>query len=116
MIGVLGNNDGEKLGLLKAANEAGADISEGPREIVIGGRSLLLLHGFGDPDFTRRIVYALASSKRWDAILYGHTHKWEIAYYGGTLILNPGDGGGSLYPPTAAILDLKRMRAEIIEV
>jgi putative phosphoesterase len=116
VIAVFGNNDGEKQGLMEAAREANVDLSEGPREIELGGRKLLLLHGYGSKEFTKKIVYALAASRRWDAVLYGHTHEYDITYYTGVLVLNPGDGGGVLNSPTAAILDLRGLRARVVTI
>ncbi|MCE4598974.1 MAG: metallophosphoesterase [Desulfurococcales archaeon] len=116
IIGILGNNDGEKLGLLNIASNYNVDLVEQPRSLDLAGRRLLLVHGFGSPQDTRELVYALAESRRWDAILYGHTHEPDISYKRGTLILNPGNAGGLLYKPSIALLDTDRMAARLIEL
>ena len=111
---VYGNNCGEKLGLLRAAESYGYTIGEPPVTLELGDRRVLLVHGFGSKENTLEIVNALAVSNRWDAVLYGHTHEADVRRVNGTLVLNPGDGGGSLARPSVAILDLDRLEAEII--
>jgi len=113
---VYGNNCGEKLGLQRVAERVGASIREPPVELGLAGRRLLLVHGFGSPENTRRIVYALADGGDWDAVLYGHTHQAEATYRSGVLVLNPGAASDILSRPTAAILDLDVLRARIVEL
>ena len=114
IVGVFGNNCGEKLGLLKVASKYGVELGEPPRVLELGDRKLLLLHGFGTPQLTREIVDALAVSNRWDAVLYGHTHQVDVRVVNGTLILNPGEAAGYLSgEATVALLDLEGMRAWI---
>jgi len=62
-------------------------------------------------------VEALAVSDRWDAVLYGHTHRIDLRRVGQTLVLNPGEVYGALTGrSTFAVLDLDRMEAEVVEV
>lgn len=118
--GVFGNNDGEKQGLLAVARSAGAVVSEPPLEVAIESVNLLLLHGFGSPETTVRIVKALASSGKWGAVLYGHTHEPRVEELGnGAILLNPGDGGGVLRRPSVATLKVEAgriVRAEVHEL
>ncbi len=116
IIGVFGNNDGERTGLLNTAHKHNVDLGDHPRVLELDNKRLLLLHGFGSPDLTKELVYALAESKKWDAILYGHTHEPEILYKRGVLILNPGTAGGLLYKPSVALLETDRMIARLIEL
>ncbi|MCE4602790.1 MAG: metallophosphoesterase [Desulfurococcales archaeon] len=111
--GVFGNNDGERMGLLKVAQATGVALHDQATTIELGGRRILLIHGFGPPENTREIVYSLASSRRWDAVLYGHTHQPDITYIRGVLVLNPGTASGILNRPTAALLDTRRMTARV---
>lgn len=113
---VLGNNDGEKLGLLRVAQAYNVGLGDQPRVASFNGRRLLMIHGFGDPATTYEVVRALAESRRWDAILYGHTHEARVDYVRGVLILNPGDCSGYLSKPTVALLDLRTMRARLEEL
>ena len=113
---VYGNNCGERLGLARVAEKAGAWLREPPASLELGGRRLLLIHGFGSPENTVELVDALAESRRWDAVLYGHTHKARVDYRRGVLILNPGETAGILEEPSVAILDLDLLRARIVDL
>ncbi len=113
---VYGNNCGEKLGLQRVAEKHGAWLAEPPATLELGGRRLLLIHGFGSQENTREIVHALAESRRWDAVLYGHTHEREVSYKRGVLILNPGETAGILAKPSVAILDLDLLRVQVVEL
>lgn len=111
---VYGNNDGEKSLLSRVAKDLGAGLSDPPRSLQLEGRRLLLLHGLGGYDETLELVTALAESKRWNAVLYGHTHVAHLDYVRGVLVLNPGDASGYLGKPSVAILDLAYMRARLV--
>ncbi len=111
---VYGNNCGEKLGLRRVAVKHSAWLQEPPAVLELSGRRLLLVHGFGSPEHTREIVYALASSGRWDAVFYGHTHEADYRYVRGVMVLNPGEAAGILRRPSVAVVDLDLLRAEII--
>ncbi|MCE4601058.1 MAG: metallophosphoesterase [Desulfurococcales archaeon] len=111
---VYGNNCGEKEGLRRAASKVGAGIREPPYTLTLDGRRILLLHGFGSPENTVEIVDALAESRRWDAVLYGHTHDSDLRYKRGVLVLNPGETGGWLGEPSVAVLDTSTLKARII--
>jgi putative phosphoesterase len=85
--------------------------------VEAGGRRLLLLHGAGPAENTVAMVEALAASGRWDAVLYGHTHRVDNRRIGGVLVLNPGEACGCLTGrKTAAILDTDTLEAEIVEL
>lgn len=114
--GVFGNNDGERLGLVKIASLYNGVLGEQPRIVSLGGRRILLAHGFGDPASTYEVVRGLVESGRWDAVFYGHTHEANIEYVRGKLLLNPGDGGGALNKPTIAIVDLTSLRARLVDL
>ena len=63
------------------------------------------------------IIDALADSGHFDLVIYGHTHKPDIRKVRNTLIVNPGEVGTWLYgKSTAALVDLNKMEAEIIEL
>lgn len=116
-IGIIGNNDGEKLGLKEIAARAGQELYEPPFEIVIGGKRVLMIHGYGPKDRTRAIVDSIAKSGDYDLILYGHTHEPDVRVVGRTTIINPGEVyGGLTGRSTAAILDIDRMEVRITEI
>jgi hypothetical protein len=108
LIGVFGNNDGDKLYLRERFSGVG-ELHFGPHELELGGRKILLMH---EP----RALEALVASGRYDLVIYGHTHEVELRP-GPPVVLNPGEGGGWLSGrPTCAVVDLARLRAEIWEL
>ena len=108
LIGVFGNNDGERFGL-KANFEAVGQIHRGPFPVEHGGKRLLLMH---EPDE----LDALAASGAYDAIVYGHTHAVEVRP-GKTLVVNPGEAGGwATGRATVGVLDLASMEVEIVDL
>jgi len=70
VIGVFGNNDGDKLYLQERFRGTG-DLHFGPHELELGGRRIALMH---EP----RALDALVASGRHDLIVYGHTHWAEV--------------------------------------
>ena len=75
------------------------DLKEQEKEIEIGGKKFFVLHGH-----TRGVkisldsLKAIALQKKYDIILYGHTHIPKEDYHEGTYIICPGsiskDQGG----------------------
>jgi len=67
------------------------DISDNEKEYVIGGKKFFILHGH-----TRRVNFSLdslkslAEQKKYDIILYGHTHIPKEDFHEGTYIVCPG--------------------------
>ena len=108
VIGVFGNNDGDKLYLRERFSGVG-ELYFGPHELELGGRKVLLMH---EP----RALESLIASGRYDLIVYGHTHDVDLKK-GRPLVLNPGEGCGWLRGrATCAVVDLGTMEAEIIEL
>lgn len=111
MVGIFGNNDGDKPALLEAAREIGHEIHHWPYTLRIDGRSLLLIHGFGSPEKTVELAESLAASGRWDVVAYGHTHKRDNRRVGRALLINPGEVFGGLSgTPSIALLDTSDLR------
>ena len=110
LIGVFGNNDGEKKGIGKLCG----DVYKPPYSIVLGGKKILLTHDISS------LKQELRDTS--DVIIFGHTHKPEIikekpsAELGSKpLYINPGECGGWLSGKgTVSILDLKLLEAEIV--
>lgn len=108
VIGVFGNNDGDKLYLQERYRGVG-EIHPGPHELELGGQRVLLMH---EP----RALEALVASGRYDLVIYGHTHRPEIRE-GRTLVINPGEAGGWLTGrATFALVDLSILSAELLEL
>lgn len=108
MVGVFGNNDGERFGL-RAQFESLGPIHRAPYAFDREGRRLLVMH---EPDE----VDALAESGAYDVIVYGHTHEIEVRR-GETLVVNPGEAGGWVTGrSTVGLLDLQRLQVEILDL
>lgn len=80
-------------------------------------RRIYVFHGkvLGKLD---EVINILAQSKKYDLIVYGHTHQPKVEKIGGTLILNP----GSLQPlifgikPSVAVYDAASGEARVLVV
>ena len=108
MVGVFGNNDGERFGLRAQFESLGA-IHRAPYAFVHEGRRLLVMH---EPDE----VDALAASGAYDVIVYGHTHEIDVRH-GDTLVVNPGEAGGWVTGRcTVGLLDLENLQVEILDI
>lgn len=107
LIGVFGNNDGEKLGLQRAYSKIG-EIHDFAHSFEFGGKKFIVTH-YED------VVDSL--SKYYDVTIYGHTHKVDVRSDDGRLVINPGECCGYLTDRmTVAILDVNRMEVEIVEL
>ncbi len=116
-VGIIGNNDGEKLGLKEVAVKSGQELYEPPLEMEIEGKRFLMIHGYGSRDRTRAIVDSFAKSGNYDLILYGHTHEPDVRVEKRTMIINPGEVYGMITGrATAAILDIDKMEVKVIEI
>jgi putative phosphoesterase len=95
LIGVLGNNDGEKGQLLKAFLDIDGDLKGELGELHINDLKIGIYHGTSS-----EIKKQLIESGRYNIFVCGHTHKVEpagvvIGNYSkntSTLVLNPGTG------------------------
>ena len=104
LIGVFGNNDGERKGLAKLCE----DIQPGPRLLELGARKIALAHE------EKAITPALLEKA--SVAVYGHTHK-VVVEKAQVLRLNPGECGGWLTDRcTIAILDTETLDVKIIEL
>lgn len=105
--GIFGNNDGERVLLKKLYQDR---IYTQPYKFTLFDRKIVVMH---EPD----VVEDLAKSQSFHMVVYGHTHEPVIKTVENTLIINPGEVAGWLYGrSTAAIVNLKDMRAEIISL
>lgn len=86
---VLGNNDGEREGLMKAVAPFG-ELHNPPHIYNIGGKSILVNHS---PVSEKDLIKL---SLKPDFILSGHTHKSENIIINGVPSYNPGEACGWL--------------------
>jgi len=115
IVGVWGNNDGDKQTILNIISGTDFSIVPQPREIQIANLSTLIIHGWQSPEKTKRLVRGLARSGEYKLVIYGHTHKQDITIVSNgeieelpiekfeigaeefdTLIINPGEACGWL--------------------
>jgi len=109
-IGVYGNNDGELLGLKDKFAEINGEIKGAQTSIELDGKKIALFHMLDSAIFE-----ALIQSNKFAVIISGHTHEVSIKKIGNSLVINPGEACGYLTgKATAAIIDLKSMKAEMI--
>lgn len=111
LVGVFGNNDGERRGLQSKYRELGARLSDF-LEFEMGGKRLAVYHGT-----VRPFLDALIGSGKYDVVICGHTHRAEVSSEGRTLVVNPGESCGYLTgKKTVCLLDLESLKARIVEL
>ena len=109
IIFVYGNNDGEKLFLKEKLSQSEFLINRPPFVVDKANKKILLMH---EPDE----LDALSESKRYDLIIYGHTHIIDIRY-GKPMIINPGETCGYITGrATVGVLDAQQMEYRIIDL
>lgn len=108
LVGVFGNNDGEKMGLVKMFEGFG-ELHEGVHQLTLNEKTIAITH-------YPEIANTLSSGGAYDVVIYGHTHRAEIKQ-GKTLLINPGECGGWLEGEcSVAMLDLASMSADIVKL
>ena len=105
VVGVFGNNDGERVGLSRRF-EAVGEIHPNLANVSIGGRKVAVMH-------YPELAIPIAESGGYDIVVYGHTHDIDIRK-GTSLLLNPGETGGwTTGRSTVSIVDLETLEATI---
>jgi putative phosphoesterase len=105
--GVFGNNDGERVGLQRTADNR---IHPSPCEFAVGEWQVLVAHELAS-------LEEVVSSNRYRLVAYGHSHCPEVRRVGDTLAVNPGECGGWLFGRcTVAVARLDTLEAEIIDL
>lgn len=107
---LFGNNDGDRVGLMEKFSPLGAEFHHPPASLQLGGLRIAAMHEPLFPEF-------LSASKRFHAIMWGHTHQLEIKEIDGVLVINPGELHGFLTGKrTFVLLDTETMKPEVIQV
>lgn len=111
LIGVFGNNDGDRELLKARCSETGnCEIRGRFAEVNVDGFRIALLHG----DETE-LLNALINCGGFDAVVYGHFHAEVSRVNGKTLIVNPGEVCGYITGKTTmALLDTVKREAWIV--
>jgi putative phosphoesterase len=109
LLGIFGNNDGERLGLTKRISEIG-QVQVQPLFLELESCRIAMVH---EPE----PVEAFARSGLYDLVIYGHTHQQELRTVGECFVLNPGEVCGWLTDaPTCAVISLPERQVEIISL
>ncbi len=112
MIGIFGNNDGDKELLKKAFTGLDAEIRGGFAEVVIDGLKIAMLHGEEE-----ELVRSLIKTENYDVVVHGHTHEAKAYRAGKTLVINPGEVCGYLTgKSTIAILNTETLDVKMIQL
>lgn len=108
LVGVFGNNDGDRIFLVERFRDIG-NIYPDYHEFEIDGKKGVLMH---EPKF----IDALVKSGLYDLVIYGHTHQIDIRE-GQPLVINPGECGGWLTGrATVAIVETEDMSVRLIDL
>jgi hypothetical protein len=113
LIGVFGNNDGDRELLKRRFSEhQGLEMRGNFAEIVVDSLKIALLHGN-----EAELLKALINSESFDVVVHGHTHMAEVYRKGETLVVNPGEVCGYLSgKSTIALFDTDKREAKIVEL
>lgn len=108
LIGVYGNNDGDRRGIEVAS---GGTFFTGPYKTSLDGRSVVLSHTFD------ALQDEVGERGRFDLVLFGHTHRPLAMKVGRVLVVNPGEACGYMSGrATCAVVDLDVLEARILEI
>ncbi len=111
LIGIFGNNDGDKFRLMSAFHEIGGEIKGDFYEFEADNLKVACYHGT-EP----HIVDALVVCQKYDVIFYGHTHRCVNETVKKTMVLNPGTAHGFLDRATIMIFDTAIKHADFIDL
>jgi len=110
LIGVFGNNDGDKQLLKKRFATLGAEVRGMFAEIIVDGLRMAMVHGD-----ERELLRSLIQVESHDVVVHGHTHEAETYRKGETLVINPGETCGYLTgKPTIATLNTQTLDVKMI--
>jgi hypothetical protein len=113
LIGVFGNNDGDRELLKKRFSECkGLEIRGNFAAVIIDGLRIALLHGDDE-----ELLKTLIESGGFDVVVHGHVHRAEVYRKSKTLVVNPGEICGYLSgKSTMALFDTINRKVNIVEL
>jgi hypothetical protein len=113
LVGVFGNNDGDRdLLLQKCRVQKAIEIRGDFAEVVAGDRAIALVHGH-----QKELLASLVRRGGYAAVIHGHSHRPGNNRQGSTLVVNPGAVSGYLTGRcTVALLETEGMAVEIIDL
>ena len=108
-IAVYGNCDMERAELAEAIENFGGEISE-TYEGRVGGKRIFMAH---KPELANGAI----ETGKFDLVIHGHTHKFDIHRAGGTLVVNPGAAKRwQMGNPRVVIVELEDLTAEAVSL
>lgn len=112
IIGVFGNNDGDKESLKERFAELDAEIRGRFAEVKVDGMKIAMLHGEEE-----ELLHSLIDTEGYDVVVHGHVHEAKTYRKGRTLVINPGEVCGYLTEKsTIAILNTETLGVKIIQL
>jgi len=111
LTGILGNNDGEVLGLTKAFADIGGNLAGHFYETKFGKKKVACYHGT-----VEALTDSLIKSKDYQVVLYGHTHTVFNQIVDGVQVINPGTVHGSGYRASFVIYETDDHSFEFIDL
>jgi putative phosphoesterase len=111
LVGIFGNNDGDKFRLVSAFNAVSGELKGDFHEFKEDGLKFACYHGT-----ELAIKDALIECGKYDVVLHGHSHACENTKTGNTLVLNPGTAHGFRKRATVMIFDILSRKAELIDL
>lgn len=111
LVGVFGNNDGDRERLKEKFSEnSRLEIRGSFAEMAVDGLKIALLHGSEE-----ELLKALIESQSFDVVVHGHSHEAKVYRKCKTLVINPGETCGYLSgKATIAVLDTEKDEARIV--
>ncbi len=108
VVGVFGNNDGERVVLAKKFESIG-EVHPNLASTSLGDTTIAVMH-------YPELAIPIANSGDYDIVVYGHTHKIDVRKEK-SLLLNPGETGGwTTGKATIAVVDIEILEATIHEL
>lgn len=108
VVGVFGNNDGERIVLVKKFEPIG-EVHPNLASTSLGDRTIAVMH-------YPELAIPIAKSGEYDIVVYGHTHKIDVRKEQ-SLLINPGETGGwTTGKATVAVVDIDTLEATIHEL
>ena len=107
---IFGNNDGERAGIRRMAEQLGFGAVEDELELTVDGKRMIATHGH-----RVSVLEASITSGAYDYVFTGHTHAIRDERFGRTRVINP----GALFAAkryTVALLEPKTDELTILEV
>lgn len=113
LIGVFGNNDGDRPLLEKRfADIEKIHIRGNFAEVTADRVKIALLHGED-----QELLQSLVNTGYYDVIVHGHSHEARAYKKGKTIVINPGEVCGYLSgKSTIALLDTKTREVKIVQL